>query len=197
MFTHFARIGEIQSALILADLERAQRAGRWMAEHPSSEGLAPEWDSYVNQMRLDARAVETSANLEEAALAASRLAQTCGACHMATGPGLRFVSASAPDQGDTRAAHMLRHLWAVDRMWEGLIAPSDDAWTAGADALTGDPLGRDELPAGYGRAAAIADRVHELGERAESLPQGTGRAGVYAELVTTCAQCHAMIGVGR
>jgi hypothetical protein len=88
---------------------------------------------------------------------------------------------------------MNRHVWALDRMWEGLIAPSDAAWRAGAVALADAPLhfsGQSNE-----QANQLAAKVHELAGSARSASSAKDRAGVYGELLQTCSLCHEALGM--
>jgi hypothetical protein len=86
---------------------------------------------------------------------------------------------------------MFRHAWAAERLWEGLTAPSDDAWQAGAAALahapTAAPKTRNALP------SAVLDGlnvVRELGAQGANADTPELKERVYARLLVTCAQCH-------
>ena len=97
------------------------------------------------------------------------MAGACGNCHQGLQAEPRFTWDSLPSQAADVAAHLLRHQWVADRMWRGLIGPSDEAWNAGAEVLVEAPLRRQDLfeesdPSV--EAAALASRVHELGAEA-------------------------------
>ena len=64
---------------------------------------------------------------------------------------------------------MLRHQWAMDRMWEGLMAPSDERFLAGASAFAEAPLEPSSVvpnPTVSDALRPIADRAHALGRNA-------------------------------
>jgi hypothetical protein len=86
---------------------------------------------------------------------------------------------------------MFRHAWAVERLWEGLTAPSDNAWQAGAAALVHAPSvapqTRPSLPPAIIETLSL---VRRLGEKASNAENSTARERVYGELLVTCAQCH-------
>src|SRR5262245_53079650 len=77
------------------------------------------------------------------ALALANTAAVCGQCHAAAGSGPSFPEADDADAelglSDTLGDRMERHAWAANRMWEGLIAPSDSAWRAGSAELASVP----------------------------------------------------------
>ena len=96
-------------------------------------------------------------------------------------------------------ASMRRHQWAMDRLWDALVVPSDDAWNAGALALAEAPLVPEQLTPSKSpapRVAELAQTVHDLGLKAASADRGDARAEVYGELLATCAECHKWLGGG-
>jgi cytochrome c553 len=94
---------------------------------------------------------------------------------------------------------MLGHLWGADRMWEGLIVPSDVSWNNGVAKLAGDPLQPESLSdhAEYADdLQAQALRVHELAAQGREAAGQEERALIYGEFIATCAECHQMLGIG-
>ena len=57
MFDHFGRAGQIQTALIMGDLDGARRPGSWLAEHESFEDLGSDARPWVELIRSAAREV--------------------------------------------------------------------------------------------------------------------------------------------
>jgi len=87
---------------------------------------------------------------------------------------------------------MYRHMWAADRLWEGLTGPSDDAWRSGAEVLArapaSPPVTETPLPAGV---VALLAEVRELGQAALEAETLAQRANLYAPFLASCAGCHA------
>ncbi len=193
MFDHFGRAGQIQSALIMGDLEGARRPASWLAEHEIAPDLGSVAEPWLEEIRGEARAVSDASSIDEAADATARLAAACAGCHTASDDGPRFRSAADPPDPRTRGAHMAGHLWAMDRMWEGLIGASDETWRAGARAIAGEEP-EPGFPGG-GTAAVLARAVHDQAARAEGAP-ARDRPAAYAEMIKACASCHTLSGVG-
>jgi hypothetical protein len=105
------------------------------------------------------------------------------------------------DWADTNT-HMQRHQWAADRLWEGLIGPSDIAWNRGTDMLVDVPLHpadvMDETTNGTDSDVIdkIAHRVHLLGGQGTNVRTPDARSELYAELLGLCADCHSRVGRG-
>ena len=122
------------------------------------------------------------------------MARECGDCHAEQrhrpyfGPDIHAPAAPPPDSLGER---MQQHMWAADRMWEGLTASVDAAWNAGASALARvpdhSPAGEPPLPADF-VAQLIA--LRDLGTRALASSTSKERAEVYGLLLASCADCH-------
>ena len=192
MPSHFADVLEIHSALISGATGDAQRAAReLLAERPSV--MLEEWTPYVYGMEDAARRVAEADNLAAAASAASELAESCGRCHLALGVKLTMtVSEAPPAEGDAETV-MRRHKWAFDRLWEGLVLPSQRAWALGADAFVDLPYCAQSPTAERDDDAAARARETLLGleQTARDAKSWSARAGVYGQMLPTCSTCHA------
>jgi cytochrome c553 len=126
------------------------------------------------------------------------VARTCGDCHAKFGrPGIVIEQPGAPGSG--ARASMQRHQWAAERLWDGLVVPSDDAWNSGALALAEAPLAPEELTPGKSpvpRVRELAQTVHNLALKAASAERVDARADLYGEVLATCAECHQWLGGG-
>jgi mono/diheme cytochrome c family protein len=188
MFDHFSRAGHVQTALILGDLNGARRPARWLAE---SADFPDGGDAWVDQLRRSARAVVEASSVDQAADAAGEMAASCAGCHGELG-GPRFGTGPGVEEGGTVASHMVRHLWAMDRMWEGLIGGSDEAWDRGARVLA-DQEPEVRIPGGPSTAALARSLHREASSAMDAVPER--RPAAYASLVKTCAACHIVTGV--
>ncbi len=191
---HYTRVGMVKDAVVRGDLEAARDPASWLGEHPQHPDLPQGVNSPMEDMRVHARSVVRAVDVADAARATAEMAASCGRCHRAAGAGPDPVLWTMAPTGETQPRQMERHRWAVDRMWEGLVAPSDRQWQQGATALIDDPLlqeaTKDESP----DAAKLAREVHDLGVTALRR-EPDGRAGVYGRLLATCVTCHKQMGV--
>jgi cytochrome c553 len=135
-----------------------------------------------------------------AATAVSQMARICGDCHLAYGVQLEFGYDSLPSEDlEDVVTHMQRHLWAVDRLWEGLIGPSDRAWNRGADMLVDEPLTPDDVTITIEQHAEISNitrRIHAPGGISAATVTPDARSGLFGEVLGLCAGCHVMLGRG-
>ena len=200
MHGHLVQISMIKSAIVAGKLEDVDEPARWLADHETAAGIPVEFESYAIQMKSYARRVSEAQDLDSAAKSVSNMAKTCGNCHLVNEVNLEFGYDQMPrmDVEDV-VTHMQRHQWATDRLWEGLIGPSDAAWNRGADMLIDAPL----LPSDVTRAtdnteeiAEIAHRIHALGGISTETKTPDARSELYAEVLGLCASCHTLLGRG-
>ena len=147
MHEHHAAMIKIQNAIIAGSLVSAREPATWLAEHAEPAGLPPAGDVFVAAVRESANAVLSADSLETAAEATSRMGLACGNCHVASSVEVVFDETKNPSEEIKDKPHMQRHQWAADRMWEGLIGPSDRAWSRGGNLLFESPIKPDALAA--------------------------------------------------
>ena len=147
----------------------------------------------ADAMHRAAERAAAATTLDAAARETAAMFVSCGQCHTAAGvmPSTPMPPIAPPAYG--AVGHMLDHRRAVDWLMEGLIIPSSASWRAGAELLKTAPLRRGDLPrdAALTRSIVRAEKsLHRWAESAATLTDPSERARHYAQLVTTCAQCH-------
>lgn len=186
----------MRDGIARGDLDAAHRAAHALVQ------LVTETERPVPRSRIgdtvDAAArVEAAQDIPAAAREFAVLSQSCGACHTAFG-GPRSFPAEPPPDAVAVGPRMRRHQWGAARLWEGLVAPSNEAWKSGAETLSDAPLNF-ESELGKGPRPEIdklTTTVHELGVTAASAASASVRVDVYGKLLTTCADCHRQTGGG-
>lgn len=194
MEEHFARIKEIQEAVIRGDLEAAKAPATWIADHEERSDLPSQAAPQVAAMKAAAKSVATTTDLKAAGTAAATLVGSCGTCHSATKATPDLPAPSIAEAGAGRPAHMADHQYAVDLLYRGLAAPSDEDWRKGAEALKGASLGGKDLPEVSTEAVAAEQTVHQLADRAAGAADQSARVAVYGEIIGSCASCHGTHG---
>lgn len=187
MAAHSAAAQAAREAIIVGNLEAANAAGlqiadRWPLAHLPDTARVDEVVLVQN-----ARALSEASSIEGAAAAFGRMSVACGSCHAAQDarPGL---DAPAPSpQSPAIGEQMQRYHWAAERMWQGLVLPSQEALDEARAALVDsaaftpewslDPL---KMP-----AEVLAGALSDIG----SSP-GTDPGSDYGMLLMTCAACH-------
>lgn len=192
MHDHYDAVVEIQRAVIAGSLDDTREPAQWLVEHEAPAGLPDSFEAHVEAMRTAARDALGAQDLISAASAASHLGLACGGCHVANDVSVEFKERRQPSDNEKARAHMQRHQWAADRMWEGLIGPSDLSWSRGANLLFESPLHPKALGAEASDDATLtmARRIHQLAANATTVSEPADRAEIYAEFLANCAACH-------
>jgi mono/diheme cytochrome c family protein len=193
MYAHFDRAGEMHDALVKGDLDEAQSAAHWIATHPERSDFSGRSVYLQDAMRAFASEVDNAEVLSDATSAAARMGQACGDCHRENEIEPRFLIGTAPPTGSGPQAEMARHVWAEERMWEGLVGPGDRAWTTGAEALRSGWLNIQEVVLDPDDRPAIHElvkSVYDLAVQAGEAKTSNERALLFGEFLNTCAECH-------
>ncbi len=158
------------------------------------------WSPYLWEMRQYAATAAAARDLQTAAVAVSEIARTCGECHRANGLDVAFgYDQRPPVEPQDIMTQMQRHLWAADRMWEGLLGPSDAAWISGTNILAEVNLAPEQVDDTTTRAPEVDDlvqRIRSLGRDGGLTPAGPARSQLYGEFLSLCASCHTLTGGG-
>lgn len=197
MHRQFSRTVDIQTGVVLGDLDRAREAGSWLLSQDAGASTAGGAGIYREAMRDHAATIAEAEDLDVVTVEVGRLAASCGSCHQASNGGPRFVAGSDAPEGDSRGAQMILHLWAADRMWEGLVGPSEEAWQAGTRALSelaptlGWAIRASESP---GEASRILQALSRLASEAGKARGQEERGAAYGRILETCRRCHSLSG---
>jgi cytochrome c553 len=193
MHGHFEDINAIQVALISGNLVEARKLAaqvRLGFSGPAPEGWAP----YIERSIASAEMLEVSDDLAMAARLAGTMANTCGDCHRSHDlVVIEHVAIAPPAEEDAFDNFMLQHRWAADRMWEGLIGPSDAAWQAGAKALQSTELSEEDIGERLIVTPAISAILLQIRDDAKAATTTDGaeqRQELYGRFLAGCASCH-------
>ena len=197
MHSHLDQVSAIKSAVIAGNLAGVREPAHWLATHKEPGGLLGSWKTHVDKMQNSAQKAADAKDLATAAVAVSEIGSACGDCHQASGFSVSFgVDSRPPEENQSLMTQMQRHLWAADRMWEGLIGPSDKAWTEGTRILAEVQLQAADIDDTDSQVPELLQRVQQLGEKGANLPATENRGALYAEFLSQCASCHALTGGG-
>lgn len=199
MVGHIGMLVVARDALVRGDAARAHTEMAELATHPIATGLTPAQEAMAMLTQQAASRAEGAKTHLELAQAITTTAARCGDCHRAEGLTIQLDTPS-PGLRRTVPHHMSRHVLALDRFWEGLVEPSDEAWAEGALALSEDAVEHVDIPHDPGRAHAVEVMgafVHQMGDEALDPATPDGRAETLARWIATCANCHAEAGLGR
>lgn len=202
MHEYLDRISTIKSMIIQGNLDGARESAMWLADHEAVAGMPANFVQYEGVLRQYARDISNATDLKSAAITISGMARTCGDCHLANDVKLEFGYDQVPAEWSDTVSHMQRHQWAVDRLWDGLIGPSENAWNRGLNMLVDVPLHPDDvtdedLPeADTAALERITRRVHDLASVGTIATTPMARSEVYGEMLGLCSECHTRLGRG-
>jgi cytochrome c556 len=196
MKEHFEKSAEMKLALIRGNLDAAKKSAQWMAEHSLTPDLPVNWKPHVEGLQDAARQGRDAKDLKAASAAFGAIGRACAVCHEQLG-GPKIALGTPPAEGSGAALHMVRHQWAMDRMWEGLMAPSEEAWVKGAEVMADAPLAPEAISGQKSVApetVALATTAHTIANRARTT-ETKERGAAYGELLVTCSACHSKLAV--
>lgn len=189
MQAHFKDALLIREAVIAGKPERAAEPASVFAKLENFDSLPKGWRPFVERMKQAAQRVQDGASPAQTAAATADLGVSCGLCHKQhNGPAAS--KEPVPEAGTTVASRMRRHVWATERLWEGLAIPSDEAWKAGVKELGREPFPKEVLKEGGVHARSAASDLGKLIATASNKRTVEERAGLYAELLVACGTCH-------
>jgi mono/diheme cytochrome c family protein len=200
MQDHFGQASQARDAIVRGQLALAEAPLIWLGQHAFAKNLPAEWHPHIDRMQRAALEANRLSTLTAAADGVSAMASECGGCHSALGRGPTLTPSDWTELDEAakplaaQAAlqqRMDKQLWGIERMWEGLIVPSDLAWQQGAQSLS-------ELKAHPNVAAKLRarlGRVRALGTQARAASDAAARGQAYARILAECGSCHAELGV--
>jgi cytochrome c553 len=186
MHENFGLLRSIELLLVHGKLDDAKAFARMIAEAPDVPGLEP-FAKRAAAVRERAASLADSPGIDEACRREARLAAACADCHAEAGVLPEFEQPPRiPPDVDTVKARMARHLWATDRLWEGVVGQSDESWRAGLDVLAAAPLPWSVVDADR---KALARGLQQSADAARTAP-AADRPRRYGEILVVCAACH-------
>ncbi len=192
MQRNFDDLRTVERLLIHGKLDDAKSLAFMLTQRAEDPGIAP-WAADADRVTNAATALAEAPGIDEALRREARVAAACAACHIHTrlAPIFATPPVTPTDEANTASA-MARHLWATDRLWEGMVGGSYKPWHDGLEVVAGTPLPispATDAPALAAQLQALARRALVLQrEGAETLDE---RARLYGEMLVTCAACHA------
>ncbi|CAN5872372.1 hypothetical protein BH11MYX2_BH11MYX2_08710 [soil metagenome] len=185
----------IEKAVVDGRLTDARESAAWIATH--GDQFSPPAEK-GDELLQAADTVAQSRSILEAAGGLGRLGRACANCHLASQATVDFAFATfhAPVESTELAGQMLRHEWAAERLWQGLLAPSDTAWNEGAELLatTAIDLAATTNAKPNVEAVELANHLREMAASAASADP-TQRSIELGTMIVTCARCHDLVRV--
>ncbi|MEQ1506210.1 MAG: hypothetical protein ABMB14_28515 [Myxococcota bacterium] len=194
MHARFFTLTAARDAVIQGKLAEAKSTIKPLAVRDPGEPFPADWRPWVIKVEAAALKVAEAPDLASAAAGVAKVASACADCHTATNGGPSVTGAEdVPAQAWQPGQNMPLHRWAVDWMWLGLLAQSDEAWLRGASELDRQPLAPkfENAPPPSGMQQ-LEQLVYVLANKAETTTAPADRTELFGNLLATCSQCHVL-----
>jgi hypothetical protein len=191
MRTQLSDLRAVESHLIAGKLEDAQ-ASAFMLTKPSQDpGLTP-WQPLTDRVVADAKELTTVKSIDDGCRRVARISEACAECHIKSQTTPVFPEAApAPGDDGSDLSRIARHQWAVDRLWEGMVAGTDGPWVSGLEVLATSPMPVTTLPSAPGVASRLQQQANEaIASHREQTETLDTRTTMYGEMLITCSGCH-------
>jgi len=193
MHERFLAVNSIRDAVVAGNLPTAQERANKLASDGNLRNVLADWGQYTKELEKEVKATAESTDLQAAAMHTAAAADTCGRCHESLGVAtLDEKTGTPPVEADDLSGTMRRHRWAINRMWDGLVAPSMTSWEVGAKALAEATSHAQEQPQVKRdkELLALLGAVDKLAIEATEAVTGPERTQALGQLLTTCSTCH-------
>ena len=193
MRAHFYQAMLLHDAVARGNLETARLEATRLQQHSTTVPMPARAEAFQGAMTRMATQAAAATTLPEAARLTAVILGTCGQCHRAM-----QVRAMPPLHTDINVGglvgHMLLHQHGSDALVEGLVAPSDSAWTEGVRTFATHKPDSAAAPAKFRTQLAVAEtRLAELAGQAAQAQGSHNREVAYGKVLATCGTCHSMV----
>ena len=193
MRAHFYQAMLLHDAVARGDLETARLEATRLQQHSATVPMPARAQAFQGAMTRMATQAAAATTVLEAARITAAILGTCGQCHRAM-----QVRAMPPLNTDIKVGgivgHMLLHQHGSDALVEGLVAPSDSAWTEGVRTFATQKLDSADAPRKFRKELAAAEaQLAELAGQAAQAQGSRDREVVYGKVLATCGACHGMV----
>lgn len=187
---HFLETVRMREAIVRGRLPELQAAAGSLASDIQPLALRGDYRPYLDSVRTAARSVAAAESVVAGAAALGKLGEVCASCHLKFG-GPDSPLAPVPLANEDGAdPNMVAHALATDRLWEGLILPSDTSWLGGTRVLMDAVRLDGDVP----ELVAAGRHLRELARNGASAA-ASQRGASFANILLTCASCHARFRV--
>lgn len=196
MHQHLTTLDAVQYAVVRGVLDEAKSASQQLSDQLSMDGLPPDGQKHLSDLKAAAIASTKAASLDEAGSQAGKMTVSCGGCHAALGKPVKIAEPAKPTGQPSLKTRMTEHDYSVKLLSAGLRGPSEEAWKQGADSMKKAKLWTVTL-----KDAELSKQVNEaeasfraLAEKAASAKDPAAKGAVYGEILATCGHCHSLGG---
>jgi cytochrome c553 len=196
MHQHLTTLDAVQYAVVRGALDDAKAASQQLSDQLSMDGLPPDGQKHLSDLKAAAIAGTKAASVEDAGAQTGKMTVSCGGCHAALGKPVKIAEPAKPEGQPSLKTRMNEHDYAVKLLSAGLRGPSDEMWRQGADSMKKAKLWTITL-----KDAELSKQVNgaettfrALADKAVNAKDPAAKGAVYGEVLATCGHCHSLGG---
>jgi cytochrome c553 len=194
MLDHYDLMLAARDALIFNRLPEVREAFAELARSARALRLPEKLHRKRANLSSDAQAASKVDSLAGLAGGFAKVSQRCGDCHGTD----RSIPLPPYPPGQDLKPHMARHLWLLDRLWEGLAVPDGGSWSAGVEQLSLPPVAcpmREVGTQDLQNSCAPAHALRALHSELRGAQTKQRKREGLARVITLCGTCHVQNGV--
>lgn len=193
---HYTAAISAHNAVVRGDLDGLRYHLDRLHQAALPPGAPADWAPTYARLQETAGRGAAVTDLVGAAAVVGSVAEACGNCHVAAGAAALYPPQAEPEGTGLQGA-MHSHLWASERLWQGVVDPSGGGWDLGAQHLLDT-----QVFEGVADSMHISEEVlvreaflREIGREALQTSSLEARGELYGRVLTSCAGCHTEFGV--
>lgn len=189
MSQHFSDAASIENAVLVGEFRTVNELSAAFVEQHRDDETPPAWGAHQTRLLDAATHAADAPDLDATLRAVAHFASACGACHRAQ---QAKVAMGRVHDIDPTADTMLQYRAAVESMWRGLIGPSDPHWQSGVEAYGAVVTCTDHAdPSADPHAGEACNSILAAAASASAAKTDDARATAFADVIGSCARCHA------
>ena len=196
MHQHLTTLDTVQYSVVRGVLDEAKAASQQLTDQLSMDGLPPDGQKHLSELKAAAIAGTKAATLEDVGAQAGKMTASCGNCHAALGKAIKLPEPPKVAGQPSVKTRMREHDHAVKLLAAGLRGPSEDMWKTGAASMKNAKLWTMTV-----KDAELSKQINEaetkfraFADKAAAAKDPAAKAAVYGEILSTCGHCHSLGG---
>lgn len=188
MERHFEEAQEMRMAAFRGEVDTVREVAVQFAARVAESTYPEPWGPEVERLEAVLAAAATVDDVRKSASLLAEVGASCGGCHREHRVPVQRAWPIEPDPEH----RMDTFDYATELLWLGLIVPSNEAWSRGADAYHAalSCEGFESVPVGPEHVSACSS-TRATGAAVLSARDDASRSRAFADVVLHCAGCHA------
>jgi mono/diheme cytochrome c family protein len=187
MERHFEEADEIRTAALRGEVETVREVSVAFAARVAEATYPEPWADSVTRLEQVLGAATSVDDMRKGAGLVAEVGASCGSCHREHDVPVKRAWPLEPDPEH----RMNTFAYATELLWLGLVVPSDEAWSRGAEAyhaaLSCEDF--DAVPVGPYHMGQCSS-LRATGATVVGAKDDAARTRAFADVVQHCASCH-------